>query len=169
MISTLLVVSFGALLALLVGYCIVQYFPLTKPKGATGWRRWLAKLIHVYTVVRSIPLRTLSFVVVLSGLAQILDIVASYFIARSINIDLPFSFFLVAIPIVYLGTVLPITLGGLGIREGILLALLTRVGELPSDAIVLASLLYFNRILVAAVGGIAQLLSSGYVVSARAE
>ncbi|MDB4534158.1 flippase-like domain-containing protein [Vicingaceae bacterium] len=166
-IGVLIVVSIGAFVALFAGYGITRFVSLSHRQNVTGWRRWISEIVRIYTVVRNIPLRTLLLVAVLSGLAQGLDIGASYFLAQSINIDLPLAFFLVAIPIVYLGTVLPISLGGLGVREGILLVILTRVGELSSDAIILSSLLYLNRVFVAAIGGIAQFANGIYAIKKK--
>ncbi|MDB4534161.1 flippase-like domain-containing protein [Vicingaceae bacterium] len=163
----LIVVTIGAFAAVFVGYGITRLVSLSHRENVTGWRRWISEIIRIYTVMRNIPVRTLLVVAVLSGIAQGMDIGASYFLARSINIDLPFAFFLVAIPIVYLGTVLPISLGGLGVREGILLVILMRVGELSSDAIILSSLLYLNRVFVAAIGGIAQFANGIYVIKKK--
>ena len=157
--AALLTVAGCILAAVLVGLTVVFYLPLHWLEGSTGWRHRLAVVARVLSVIRQIPLRLILQVALLSALAQTIDIGASWFIARSIHIDLPFSFFLVVIPVVYIGTVLPISWGGLGVREGILMALLTRVGEIPSDAVMLSFLIYLNRVFLAALGGGIQLVS----------
>ena len=165
--GTMLTVGCVGLISVIGGLIAIRILPWTRLEGSHGWRRRLVVLSRVLTVIQQIPIRLVLQVVVLSTLAHILDIGASYYIARAIHIDLPFSFFLVVIPIVYLGTVLPISMGGLGVREGILVLLLTRVGELPSDAVMFSFLLYVNRIIIAALGGVIQLVSGWRLVMSK--
>ena len=60
-------------------------------------------------------------------------------------------------PIVYISTILPVSLGGLGVREGTLVYLLAKVGVLSSDAVALSFLIHFNRVAVGSIGGITQM------------
>jgi hypothetical protein len=62
-------------------------------------------------------------------------------------------------PIVYLVTILPISIGGLGVREGTLVMILSFVNIETSEAVILSFLIYLNRILIGGVGGIIQLSS----------
>lgn len=74
-------------------------------------------------------------------------------LARALDLPLAASAFLVAVPLVTLGSMLPVTLAGLGVREGAWLLLLRSSGI--ADARVVAfSLLYFvANLVVGAVGG----------------
>ncbi len=74
-------------------------------------------------------------------------------LAVDLAFRLPVTVFLVGVPLVNLGTMLPVTLSGLGIREGIWLLLLAGYG-LPAADVVVYSLLYFLcNVLVGFAGG----------------
>ena len=157
--GALVIATVVFLAAAVMGLVFLRYLPLIRLQSTQRLLQWLLPLIRILAIVRQIPGRVLFQVALLSGVAQTLDIIASYLVARSLHIELPFSFFLAVMPLVYLGTVLPISLGGLGVREGLLVALFTRIGELPSDAVTYAFLLYLNRVIIAALGGSAQLVT----------
>jgi hypothetical protein len=60
---------------------------------------------------------------------------------------------------VYLATVLPISPGGLGVREGTLVIVLAQFGLAASDAALLAVAVFLNRVAVGAVGAVQHLAS----------
>lgn len=107
---------------------------------------------------QNLSINTLFLILVLSFLASFLDILGSYFLAKALHIDLSFYIFLLVIPLVYILTALPISLGGLGVREGVLTFFLIKIGILASDAVILAFLIYLNRIAVALIGGFVQFM-----------
>ncbi len=110
-------------------------------------------VLRIINSIRKISLTGMSVIFLLSSGFQFTDILISFFLAKAINIDVPLLFFLAIFPIVYILTVLPISLGGLGVREGALAYLMTRVGILPSDAVMLSFLIYLNRVFVSLTGG----------------
>lgn len=115
-------------------------------------------ILKIINYPKKIPVLNMFVIFVLSAAFQFADILASFFLARAINIDLPLILFLAVFPIVYILTVLPISLGGLGVREGALAYLLTRVGVLPSDAVMLSFMIYLNRVFVSLIGGALQIV-----------
>lgn len=95
----------------------------------------------------------------LAVLSQTLIVSLWYTLARGVNFILPASTFLWAVPLVSLSAMLPLTIAGLGVREGVWLALLAGSG-IPSADILVFSLLYFVcNLLVAIAGGIQFVLS----------
>lgn len=75
-------------------------------------------------------------------------------LAGAMRFDLPVATFLLAVPLVTLGTMLPISLAGLGLREGAWLLLL-RNAAIPDAQIVAYSLLYFAaNLMLGVVGGV---------------
>jgi hypothetical protein len=106
----------------------------------------------------ALPARAWVWVFTLGALFQGLDVVSTYLVARAIGIDLPPAVFFVIVPVVYVVTMLPISLGGLGVREGALVVLLGMLGTPASDAISLSLLIYAVRTVVGVVGGTAHLL-----------
>ena len=81
----------------------------------------------------------------LSFIAQYLVILSYIFIGASLNIDLPVLIYFSIIPIVFLATSLPVSVGGLGIRESILVYLFTLFG-IDTQAAIALSLIYFSLI-----------------------
>lgn len=88
----------------------------------------------------------------LSSLFQLCDIVVTRYCGLLVGLEFPLSVYVAVVPLVYLVTVLPISLGGLGVREGAFVYLLSRLGADPSDAVLLAFLVYLNRVMVGVVG-----------------
>ncbi len=84
----------------------------------------------------------------LSILFQLLRVVGAVFGALALGIDAAFALFFVIIPITVLVTMIPISFGGLGVREASYVGLFALVGVNASDAFALAIL---NFLLVMAV------------------
>ena len=122
-----------------------------------GWV--IGRISGLFRGLRDLSVPLVLWTVFLSAGANLLDICASYFLAEALGIDISFYLFLIIIPMIYVLTALPISLGGLGVREGILTFFLVRVGVVASDAVLLAFLIYLNRLAVASIGGILQLKS----------
>ena len=156
------------ILALSFIFCFVLFFVLLKNSP----KRWFNKesvqngLRHIIDLLlnnfRNLPVTLLLSVLFLSFLAHFFDILGSYFLARALSIDQPLHFFLMIIPLVYILTMLPISLGGLGVREGVLTFFLVNVGVMASDAVLLALLIYLTRICVALIGGFIQFMDKKF-------
>lgn len=113
---------------------------------------FIRKLLFLCNKINAQTAASLFF---LSCLFQLIDIVVYFYFATILKLEIPFSQFLFAIPIVYLVTILPISLGGLGVRESTLVVLLSG-GEVSAASVAtLAIIVYFNRLLIAIIGGIA--------------
>ena len=134
-----LAVAFGA-----VAVLIVRRSVRLKRVVEEGWTAIVA--------LRHFPdraVRALALGLVVQGLYIGLWIV----LAAAMRFDLPVATFLLAVPVVTLGTMLPISLAGLGLREGAWLLLL-RGAAIPVAQIVAYSLLYFAaNLLLGVVGG----------------
>lgn len=145
--------------------CFALFFGILKvgPKRWFSSKKFQYRLIHSTHLLlgkfRNLSVKALSSILILSFLAHLLDIIGSYFLARALHIDLSFFLFLVIIPLVYVLTALPISLAGLGVREGVLTFLLMKVGVIASDAVLFAFLIYLNRITVALIGGFIQFMN----------
>ncbi|MCJ7496397.1 MAG: flippase-like domain-containing protein, partial [Deltaproteobacteria bacterium] len=138
------ILAFGMLLSVvlvLVLYGIGQRF---LDGGALEKRtnRWVKKLGEMLHLVFRLPYRVFFIVILLSGLSQAMDIISCFILAKALKIPIPLILFFGFMPVVYLITILPISIGGLGVREGILVYLLTQVGVQSSDAVALSFLIY---------------------------
>ncbi|MBI3545044.1 MAG: flippase-like domain-containing protein [Gammaproteobacteria bacterium] len=97
--------------------------------------------------------------VVLSLLIQSLIILCYYVLALGIGIDKSLMLFFAIIPVVIIATTLPISIGGLGVREGALVSLLLLSG-VPRDAAVGLSLVYLIVFWCASLPGLAVMVLS---------
>jgi uncharacterized membrane protein YbhN (UPF0104 family) len=77
-----------------------------------------------------------------------------YTLSRGMNLTLPSSMFLWAVPLVSLSALLPVTFAGLGIREGVWLVLLAGSAIPPANIVAFSLLYVVCNILVAITGGI---------------
>jgi len=96
---------------------------------------------------------------ILSILAQYFIIASYVMIGFSLDISLPTSVFFIIIPIVFLATSLPISIGGLGVREGVIVSLFT-LFNVNTQAAIALSILYFIIILLISLPGGLVLLSN---------
>ena len=88
----------------------------------------------------------------------LLDFLSVWLLARSIGLPLPFLAVSLAMSVAYAATVLPISVGGHGVREGALLGVLALLGLLPTaaarqHALLLAVLVWAVSVLWSLAGG----------------
>jgi len=111
------------------------------------------KGLGMFTELARSPRRMVK-VLGLALLSQSLIVLLWYTLSRGMNLALPGSMFLWAVPLVSLSALLPVTFAGLGVREGVWLVLLAGTAIPPAN-IVAFSLLYFGcSVLVGIIGGI---------------
>lgn len=125
-----------------------------------AWR-FVRSAMQTMSILRE---RTVGAVFILSLLFQAMDILATFLLSRALGLTVPLPVFFAVIPLVYLAICLPISLGGLGVREGTLVLLLSQFGVAASDAVTLSFLVYLNHIMIGSLGGLAQLVE---VLSSR--
>ncbi|MCM8613510.1 lysylphosphatidylglycerol synthase transmembrane domain-containing protein [Accumulibacter sp.] len=126
----------------------------------------LARLQAVIGVLRGIGETDLLLALLLSIAFQLIDIVVVQTIGRGLAIDLGLPTLLVTMPLVYLATVLPLSPGGLGVREGTMALVLAQSGVSSSAAALVALTVFLNRVLVGAVGGLAHLAGGSRLADA---
>ena len=106
---------------------------------------WLSRHIHIKS-------KYILLLLLLSAAGQMTDIVIAYIVLHTISTPLPFITLLFVMPLVYVATVLPISIGGLGVREGVLSGLLVLFGVEYSTAVISAFMMYFVKVLIGLVG-----------------
>ena len=84
-------------------------------------------------------MKDLLFPLLIKGAIWIIGASQVYIIALAFSIDVPyFSFVLMSITSVVVASILPISVGGLGVREGVLVVLLSTFGVQPETAFVIS-------------------------------
>jgi uncharacterized membrane protein YbhN (UPF0104 family) len=85
---------------------------------------------------------------------QILHVVAWFLLARGVEVEVSPGFMLIAAPLVSLAAMIPVSISGIGLREGAWLLLLANRGA-SNSAAVLMSVTYFGAFAaVCAIGGV---------------
>ncbi|NKB42834.1 MAG: hypothetical protein GKS03_01020 [Alphaproteobacteria bacterium] len=146
--------------ALLSGLILALLLPLVVPKfpsvldNALGrfLRAWHASARDWGPLVASL----------ITGIAfQVLAVIVVAYIGTGMGISLSFPAWVAVVGLVSLILLLPVTIAGVGLREGGLVILLGFVGVAPADAVALSFALLGYTLFGAVVGAIADLKSRG--------
>lgn len=119
---------------------------------------WVRRLAHSLDVYRARP-GLLAAAFALSLLVQGLRIGIVFALALALGQSLPLASFLFAVPVTTAASLLPVTLGGFGAREGVYWLCFTRLG-VPGGVAVTLGLLSFVAAFVGALPGAFFLLSA---------
>lgn len=87
-----------------------------------------------------------------SVIVHIFTVLAIYFLALSVDVHLPFYVYLIAIPPIFLLTIVPISLAGWGVREGAMVGILMLVGAVEAKVLAI-SILYGILLILTALPG----------------
>ena len=109
--------------------------------------------VRLWTEFRRSPAR-IGFALLVSGLLQALYIATWYVLAWGLRLELPLLTFLVFVPLVSLAAMLPITLSGLGVREGVWAVLLAPFGVSMGEAVVFGLSYHACSLLLGGFGGL---------------
>jgi len=114
------------------------------------------KLKEIYYTFQSFKKFKLAlFEALLCSFALQMGVIANYYLAsKALGIELSFASFIFIVPIVATIAMLPISIGGIGIRENSLVILMVALGA-PNDKAAVCSLLLFAMLIVLGIiGGI---------------
>ena len=75
---------------------------------------------------------------VLSILVQLTRVMIYYFVAMAYNISVPIIYFFIFVPVIMLVLMIPISIGGLGVREGTFIAFFSLVGMSINEAVIIS-------------------------------
>ncbi|MCB9458851.1 MAG: flippase-like domain-containing protein [Anaerolineaceae bacterium] len=98
--------------------------------------------------------RVLVWAVLMSEVSTLLAVTAVLFLARALGDHTDTVFFYIMMPIVWVVVALPISIGGLGVREAAYVTLFTQVGMDSSLALALSLMHYGMQVMVGVVGGL---------------
>ncbi len=101
--------------------------------------------------------RVLIIPVVLSVLVQISNVVVVWLVGLAIGADVPGTFYWILVPLVSLLMMLPVSVNGMGVREGGMVLLLAPFGVSEGTALTLAFLWFAVTVTVSLEGGLVYL------------
>jgi len=100
--------------------------------------------------------------VILLGLAlQLLFILHYYLLSIAFSLDLPFSFFMVVIPVIFLLSMLPVSINGIGVRENLFVYFFAKVSVSPEKSLAIAWMAFVMILSYALIGGLIYMLRKG--------
>jgi hypothetical protein len=106
--------------------------------------------IHIFRHDKRLLIRLFG----ISLVVQMMRIMVHYLVARAVGVDTSPGYFFIFIPIIALAASLPISLGGIGVREQSGVALFAQVGISSAPVIAFELLAYIVGILASIPGGI---------------
>jgi uncharacterized membrane protein YbhN (UPF0104 family) len=113
----------------------------------------LRRVGRAFDAIAHLPVRTIGLILFLSCLAQLPGIAAFAILAYALGIPLSFGTLGWIRSVVLLVTALPISVAGLGVREGVLLILLRPYGVSDADALAYSLLIFAVTIVAAGLAG----------------
>jgi len=119
-------------------------------------RRLKGKLSDVYSTLQSFKKYKMALVKILvfSFLLQFAVILNYYLAARALGIELGLTSFLFIVPVVTTIAMLPISIGGMGLRENSLVFIMIALGAANDKAALCSLLTFMMLIIVGIIGGI---------------
>lgn len=109
----------------------------------------IAEAVHQYLQISSLVWLLVLFTLLL----QLGEVVLFFLLGYGLGSDMPFTAYLVMVPVVFVVASLPITVGGLGVREIAVVTLFTAAGMSEAHAATIA-LLFIPILLIASLPGL---------------
>lgn len=113
----------------------------------------LKKIYLAVNDFRKYP-KTVLITFLLSIIVQLLRGIRFYLIAIAFNIEISIIYFIIIVPIIMLAIMLPISLGGFGVKEGIAVAFLQLIGIAFNDAVTITLIESITMTIVILLGGV---------------
>lgn len=98
--------------------------------------------------------RTLLYAFAISLLLQINVVIFHYFISLGLGLEVPILYYFIIVPVALTILIVPFSINGIGLREGVFVFLLAGIGVSPPDAIAFSLLSFFLVLTQALIGGI---------------
>lgn len=108
---------------------IIRILETTLPNRVSDQLRQFYNALYSY----KIHVRVIFIAIILSTLIQVLFALLYSMTSMALGVPIELYYFIIFLPIVTLATMIPISIGGLGIREAILVLLFAEVGVASSD------------------------------------
>jgi len=138
-----------------VGYRLIVSYNYNNK--STNYPR-MKKLAKIVVCLLELPWKTKLKLLMLSLLIQLLVISYYYLIAQALNLPLTMADMLCIVPLSLFVLLLPITINGIGLREGIFIILLSLYGIDKIDAISLAWIDFCIKLVIGLIGGLVYIM-----------
>jgi len=139
--------------------CAIFYPPFFRvpSRPLSLLRSWniAEKIAEIYQAVLSYTdhAATLSWCGVLSLAYELVIILIHYLMAQALGWSIPGTLFFLAVPVITIVSMFPLSIGGLGVREGAMVIFFSQYGVSAANAISLSLLSYSVSLIAGALGG----------------
>ena len=153
--STLLLILAGAIFAMVLIALPATYWPIHRQLERLSRFRVIAFLLRMGEATHGYlkDPGTLVGILFYSAIAQLFAVMVYYVLAIGLGVDISMQVILVVIPLAFMAAALPISIGGMGVRELAIVGLLMRFGIAENDAAAIA-LTFIPVILLASLPGL---------------
>ena len=124
------------------------------PAGVVSLLRSIREVFLAYRNAYGVLARVL----VIAAGVQLARVGVYYAVGRGMGVDTGFDHFLIFIPLIAIVAAVPISFGGIGVRENLGVILFGRVGVPPAEALAMMFLGYLAGILASLAGGVSFVL-----------
>ncbi len=159
-VSYYLIPVLSVFLLCLVGLVVVLNNSLVMKLSDTARRMKLTRIADqmqkIYRSIQEIKgdSKTLWITFTISLLLQINVVIYHYLISLSLSLDVPIIYYFIIVPVALTILIVPFSINGIGLREGIFVYLLAGLGVSSSDAIAFSLLSFILLLTQAVIGGI---------------
>lgn len=153
--STLTLILAGAITVLTLIALPATYWPLHKMLERLARFRLIGFILRMSEATHGYLKHpaTLLIIVLYSAAAQLFAVLVYYILAKGLGVDISIQIILVVVPLAFMAAALPISIGGMGVRELATVGLLMRFGIAENDAAAVA-LFYIPVLLLASLPGL---------------
>ena len=139
-------------IALLAGLLALRYFPI--PKRLAAWQ-WSAPAATALTLLREKEHRPMVVRgLTLAVLGQLLLCLAVWLLAQGLQLQISLLLVMFLFPPAYFISLIPVTIGGWGTREGAMVTTMTLLGVPAAQSLALSVLFGLCMLLIGLLGGI---------------
>ena len=117
---------------------------------------WLAKLFEAANRFHTMPLKSLSLVVAISVVENLVGILSVYWLAQALALPVTFVQIAWIRSLLMIVTLIPVSVSGLGVREGGLVVMLAPYAVPQAGAVALSFLLLGKNVFMAFIGGVSE-------------
>ncbi len=153
--STLTLILTGAVVTLTLIALPATYWPLHRMLERLARFRLIGFILRMGEATHGYLKHptTLLIIILYSAAAQLFAVLVYYILAIGLGVDISIQVILVVIPLAFMAAALPISIGGMGVRELATVGLLMRFGIAESEAAAIA-LMYIPVLLLASLPGL---------------
>jgi len=158
-LSPVTAASLGGSLLLLIMLCVIFYPPLFEAllRPLRMVQRWdiAGKINEVYQATLSYKghVAAVAWCILLSFVYELIIIYIHFVMAAGLGWNVPGALFFLAVPVVTIVSMFPLSFGGLGVREGAMVIFFSSYGISAASAISLSLLSYSISLVAGALGG----------------